>query len=946
MVRKIFWKIRGKPAPTSRINFFNMQILKKIGKIFLYIILGIIILLFIAGLFLDPIAKRVLEDQVANADEGQYSLSLESVDVSVLGGNFRLHGMRFETDTAHSETPPVAFVTADEIAIEGVSWLTFLLEDRLQTDRIFFDNLNLAVYARVTQEQEEEEEEEEQPPFRLENLDIYPIIEEQVDRVRLRDLGFNDISLTLVNVTSQDTLNFDARELNLNSDDILIDANKLITDSRAFYATYINFEGHDVKIERTGNRLLQAETEFLRFRTDEEMMQILVQEMHFLESGLQKQDTMMYVSLQDFSLTNLDMKRLQDERTGHIEQIRLNSLSFINNNVAAPDTAVMADTAQQDQQMNLAELSFGENMPEVMDRLELDELDIIDVNARQGDMLRLEDFDLQAHRIVVDENPAFAENRFLHAGEMESKLGLLAVSMGEPMMHLTMAGFAMEVDQGVGSISFTELQAVPEEKPEDEMWFQAELGPLNVISLDTRNIQNRQFSIDSIALESPKITAHMPPAEKEEVEEEVKYEAPDLYPAIADVLDQFHLRKFAVIGADITLSGMEVIEEEFRIPALYLQLRDVLIAEGTAYEGNRVLHTEDIAFRVEDLNYHIPESGYEVKLDYARFSTFEQFLELGEMDYSYEDKAKNVEILEEEQDNMLMSVKNDYFRIDHLNFQQLVRNQAFFAGSMRAEGLDLYVYVDDNYPLEEETEKAAEEAAGPAAKQLPQDILKNLETPLNLENFTLRSGNIVYEQMLADADTAGRMEVTDFFVAAENVTNQREQYRQNREMTLRAGGKIMDDGAFKTEMVFDMLSDTNQARITGTVDSLDMTELNEFTTYVSRLAISSGQLHTLNWDFEADEVLARGKMEMSYEDLSIKISEGVGSDTTGVLKDIGAFLANNLVLETDVPAEDPKEPEVVEVEVENEEDMGFVDLYVQALMDGMLEMMLTISFLL
>lgn len=921
-----------------------MHILKKIGKIFLYVLLGIVVLLFIVGLFLDPIAKRVLEDQVANVDEGQYSLNLESVDVSVLGGNFRLHGMRFETDTAHSETPPVAFVTADEIAIEGVSWLTYLLDDRLQTDRIFFDNLNVAVYARVNPEQEEQEQEEEQPPFRLENLDIYPTIEEQVDRVRLSDVGFNDISLTLVNVTSQDTLNFNARELNMNSDDILIDANKLITDSRAFYATYINFEGHDVIIERTGNRMLQAETGFLRFRTDEEMMQILVQEMRFMESGLQEQDTMMYAALEDFSLTNLDMKRLQDERTGHIEQIRLNSLNFINNNVAAPDTAV-ADTAQQDQQMNLAELSFGENMPEVMDRLELDELDIIDVNARQGNMLRLENFDLQAHRIVVDENSAFAENRFLHAGEMESELGLLAVSMGEPMMHLTMAGFAMEVDQGVGSIGFRELHAVPEEKPDAEMWFEADLGPLNVIGLDTRNLQQKEFAIDSIGIETPKITAHVPPAE-EEAEAEGEFEAPDLYPAIADILDQFHLRKFAVVGADITLSGMEAIEEEFHIPALYLQLRDVLIAEGTAYEGNRVLHTEDIAFRVEDLNYHIPESGYEVNLDYARFSTFEQFLELGKMDYSYEDKAENQEILEEEQDNMLMSVKNDYFRIDNLNFQQLVRNQAFFAGSMRAEGLDLYVYVDDNYPLEEETEKAAEEAAGPAAKQLPQDLLKNLETPLNLENFTLRSGNIVYEQMLADADTAGRMEVTDFFVTAENVTNQREQFRQNREMTLSAGGKIMDDGAFKTEMVFDMLSDSNQTRITGTVDSLDMTELNEFTTYVTRLAISSGQLHTLNWDFEADEELARGKMEMSYEDLSIKISEGVGSDTTGVLKDIGAFLANNLVLETDVPAEDPKEPEVVEVEVENEEDMGFVDLYVQALMDGMLEMMLTISFLL
>lgn len=919
-----------------------MSVLKKIGKVFLYIILGIVILLFVVGLFLDPIAKKVLENQVANADEGQYSLSLDAVDVSIIGGNFRMHGMRFETDTAHSETPPVAFVAADEIAIEGVSWLTYLLNNRLRTDRIFFDNLELAVYARTSLEQDNDQQEN-QSSFRLEDLDIYPTIEEQIDRIRLNDLSFNDISLTLVNVTSQDTLNFNAQELNLNSDNVLIDANKLFTDSRSFYATYINFEGKEVLLERSGNRLMKVETDFLRFRTDEEMMQIMVQEMSFLESGLQQQDTMMFVGLQDFSLTNMDMHRLAEERTGHVENIQLIGLNFINNNQLASDTA-NADTSRQSQEMSLADLSFGENMPEVMDRLELDELDIRDLYARQGSMLRLEDFDLQAFNMVVDEKSAFAENRFLHAGELESSLGKLALSMGDPMLHFTMADFALDVKQGIGDIGFRKLQAIPEEKPENEMWFEAAFGPFNLMSLDTRNLVNRQLAIDSIALGSPEIMANIPPAEDSVVEAE--FTAPDLYPAIADVLDQFYLRKFAVIGADITLSGMEALGDEFRIPALYLQLRDVLVAEGTAFKGKRVLHTEDIAFRVEDIDYHFPENGYEVKLDYARFSTFEQFLELGKLSYGYEDDGENQEILKAEEDRMLMSVKNDRFRVDKLDFQQLVRNQAFFAGAIEANGLDLYMYVDNNYPLEEEAEAKAAEAAGPAAKEMPQELLKNLDTPLHLESFSLNSGNIVYEELLEGADTAGRMEITKFFVDAENITNQQKQFRQNSEMSLKIGGRIMDDGPFETSMVFDMLAESNDARLTGNIDSLDLTTLNEFTTYTSRLALRSGQLHTLNWDIEADSEDASGTMEMHYENLNMRISGSEDSDTTGVLKDVGAFLANTLVLETDVEAEDPEGPEEVEVEVEKEDKDGFLDLYVKSLADGLLELMLTISFLL
>jgi hypothetical protein len=923
-----------------------MEIAKKIGKVVLYIILGIFILLIVISLFIDPIAKRFLENQVAKADEGQYSLRLDEVDISLLRGNFRMHGLRFETDTAHHETPPIAFVTANEIAAEGVSWLTFLLEEKLLLDEIRLDQLEVALYARQSLA-ETEEEEEDPSPFRLRNLDIYPALKDQVDRLRLRDLTLNDISLTLANVTTQDTLNFNARELRADSDDILIDADKLFTDNRAFYATYINFEGEDISVAISGNRSLEYETGFLRFNTDEEMMKILVQELRFMESGIQRQDTMMYAALENFSLTNLDMQRLQEERTGYIENIRLTGFDLVNNHAPAPDTL------EDEQQIDFAELSFGAEMPEVMDRLELEELDIQHVSLRQRNMLTMEDFNLHAFKMVVDETPAFAQNRFLHAQEMESSLEHLALSMGatnEPMLHINLAGLAMEVQEGVGNIGFQELQVNPGEKPDDEFWFEARIGPLNVFRLDTRQLIDRQLSVDSIAIETPQILAHMAAQEQEMPRERPQQEqeamAPDLYPAIADFLNSFRLGKLAVIGADIELSGMEGFEEKVRFPAMYMQLRDVLIAEGTAFEGKRVLHSEDIAFRVEDIDLTLPDDIYHLKFDFARFSTFEKFFEVGGFTYNYGDQKKQ-DILEDIAGNMLMSVKNKHFRIDNLNFQELIKNQAFLAEDIQAEGLELYVFVDEHFPLEEEVEKTAEEAAGPeGATKMPQEMLKHLDIPIYLGSLDLSSGHIIYEELLEGADTAGVMELTEFFLKADNITNQQNRLQENGDMILRAGAKVMDDGKFQTEMVFDMDSDANEVLISGTVDSLDLTTLNRFTTYTSRLALSSGQLHTLNWDIKADEENASGKMEMAYEDLNIRISEGVGSDTTGVLKDIGAFLANKLVLESDVPAEDPEEPEVVEVEAEKEEEQGFIDYYVETLVDGLLDLMLTISFLL
>ena len=181
-----------------------MKILKKAGKILLYIIAGLVVLLFVAGLFIDPIAKNLLEKQVNKAAEGQYTLVLDDLDVSILGGDVELYGVRLDTDSTNSAAPPIVFLTADEIVLDDVTWLTYLLDQRLIVDRVFLDNLDVNLYAKtIAQEQGKQDTSSNPGPFKLEQLDIYPAIKQQIDRFHLKDLGLAEISLTLVNTSSQ-----------------------------------------------------------------------------------------------------------------------------------------------------------------------------------------------------------------------------------------------------------------------------------------------------------------------------------------------------------------------------------------------------------------------------------------------------------------------------------------------------------------------------------------------------------------------------------------------------------------------------------------------------------------------------------------------------------------------------------------------------------------------
>ncbi len=61
-----------------------MHIVWKISKIILFILLGLVILLFVAGLFIEPMAERLLIKEIDKAGKGQYTLKLEDVKVSLL----------------------------------------------------------------------------------------------------------------------------------------------------------------------------------------------------------------------------------------------------------------------------------------------------------------------------------------------------------------------------------------------------------------------------------------------------------------------------------------------------------------------------------------------------------------------------------------------------------------------------------------------------------------------------------------------------------------------------------------------------------------------------------------------------------------------------------------------------------------------------------------------
>lgn len=1261
-----------------------MHIVWKISKGILFFLLGLILLLFVAGFFLEPVARRMLLKEVNQVGEGQYSLQLEDLSLSLLQGNIRLKGIRFLTDTAAEGVAPVVFAEAGEFSAEGVSWLSYLTNKRLSIERVHLSELSLRVKARSSGKNSGDE------PFELSQLDIYPKIKDQLRKARVEDLSFKNIDFTLINIQSRDTLQFIAGKLDVESQDILIEAEKLFTENRAFYAQEITLDGEQLQIKRTGNRNWEGETEKLLIESRENILGFSFAETSFLLSN-KVQDTLLFTSLGEFSLEGLDVQRLQAEKVAALEKLSLHHSSIYS---TAPEEGKAATSAAEegDSAFKLSELSLGNYLPSFIAEIELEALEIEALSFRQKQSVRLSKFALSANDIRIDKGSAFSENRLLHALELESSFDSLLLSSGKANHQMKITDFSLQAEEGEGSLSFNNFALTPPVATGNSFWVKGNIEAVKLASFNVKELVNDALGIGKLSLQNPRFSVQLPPQQKNVSSQNETFSVPNLNQFLNGAVEELWLEGVDVQNGSLRLASSGQSPQRLSVPEFHFSLEDVLISDAGAFEGDRVLHSKDIRLQLKQLRYHFPDKVYVLEVDNTRLSTglqsfilqgvryevegtpeavlekptydqlysfanrhfevkgldYQQLLQenrlyarqvssagteleifgapfysdkeggrkdgqgsskkttdttsqqvtlanlnlagmlppflksveigsvdlqqvgvrkmrelqlqkfslkvsdllldgkvafagnrffharkfragfdslwlktgkpahnvqakgfsykvddgigqlevehvltlplelsstqawleaslaafkvedintrnipageltigpirfvrpewimhlpektatedngtrqasspdfypllggilekvhlsslevvngkgrfsglggstfglampeinlviddiligkgtafsegrilhsrngelmLGRLIYVFPDKVYSLQledarlstrnkslgassfqymyggnfmkIIDGPETNEVYRVLTRELQAKGINFQRLFSNEGLFAEEVAATGLDLYVFKDLNKP------EAGNE------KPMPADMLRSLKMPLSIEEVNLKDGRITYEEMTEGADSAGLVTIEEVAARFSNVTNIRSATGQKEDMIVTASGSLMGRGLFKSEIQVPIFNESENVRVKGSLDTLDITILNRISRYNSRIAIESGTIYEVGWDFEASAEESNGEFQVSYENLSVQLSDAESPDTTGVLKDIGSFLANALIVDSSIAEEKSKEPKKVSFKQKREKERSFFHYYVQSLLAGFLE---------
>jgi len=532
----------------------------------------------------------------------------------------------------------------------------------------------------------------------------------------------------------------------------------------------------------------------------------------------------------------------------------------------------------------------------------------------------VESFNLKSHNFRLDSMPAFSDNRFLHAEHFKSSVhGMKIKNYANYLINLN--NFIIDINNGKGSIQLNDLSVKPLQNETSETLIYLNLHELLVSQLDVTELTSKVLKVDSIAINNPTIHSSMARSQEESGEIE------SLYPFIIDFLTNLSIRKVAIISGDVEVEGFGEQQQDISLPVVYVQISDMNIAEGNAFAGRRVFHADDIAVRLENINYSLPDNIYNATLATVRMSTREKFFSINNFSYSFSDYKQ---LLKAPESNQVYSFKGKRFLISNLEFQDIIKGNGLFASRILLEGLETYVYKNNNYPEEESDNKVYPN---------PQAMIMNIEMPFYVGEFNLTNGSLTYEEMAEDGEKPGVFTADKMNVSLKNLSNNRNILKNIPETSLKLSTRLMGAGLLETQVKIPIL-DTNQpVLVSGNLDTLDLTKLNDYTEYTTRFGIESGTIYKILWDFKTSNGIARGIFGMSYENLNIQLSEAESPDTDGFLNTIGSYMANALVLDEDIADGKNEKPETAKFKREKEEEEGFVEHYLNSLMAGFVEVM-------
>ena len=267
--------------------------------------------------------------------------------------------------------------------------------------------------------------------------------------------------------------------------------------------------------------------------------------------------------------------------------------------------------------------------------------------------------------------------------------------------------------------------------------------------------------------------------------------------------------------------------------------------------------------------------------------------------------------------------RNKRLKVENLDYKSLVKNGKIKADSLLLDGFYLLVHRDKRQPYPENH-----------FPKMPQELIRNLDTPLLLLGASIKNGYIGYSEKVKAALEPGFIDLTGFEVVTDTITNYPDLLENGLETNIRMEAYLMGTGHLKATFDIPLGDSLNRHTFAGTLDEMYLPDFNPILENTVFIKFRDGFANHIQFAVEANKYEANGVMEFSYNDLKVALVNKKTGRTGGLIKEIGSLLANVFVVNSSNLESETQTLRKGNMHFVREEDHSTVNYWIKTLING------------
>jgi len=395
-------------------------------------------------------------------------------------------------------------------------------------------------------------------------------------------------------------------------------------------------------------------------------------------------------------------------------------------------------------------------------------------------------------------------------------------------------------------------------------------------------IINKELHSSKMCLSQPFVNIYA--LNKSNNDRQFKFGDLNLYEKIKKNLNAIYLKEINLDSASVSISKPGPLKIETNVfNEIYANISNFLV-DSLNQNSTRIFNSDDISGGIKNYGLDFSDSLYHLHIKDMGFSTkansfFAKSITMNP-NFERDEYAKK-----RQKETNLSYVKSKGLTANGINFIDLIDKKQLKATNIDFFDIQFQSYKNKQYPSDSVIKVS-----------LPLEYLFRSKNFIKIDTINIHDSYLGYEMLGANALEPGIMDFTRINAVIINLTNDIKSIANNEVTVMKASGYLLDKSLLNASLHFPLDSKYGEYVYGGSLDSIDMDELNPLLENLYFVSIKDGRVNNINFTITANEDYAVGKLRMDYKDLKIELISKKKSDSL-VVENRGLFsmVANSIV---------------------------------------------------